>query len=312
VTIVFFGTSSFAVPPLRVLVESGRRPALVVTQKARPAGRGRKVQTSPVAELAAAHDLPLIDPEHVADREVVTTLAEARPDLFVVVAYGQKLTPEVLAVPRLGAFNIHGSLLPLLRGAAPIQRAILSGFTETGVTLLRITERMDAGPIAAQRAVPIGAQETAGELHDRLAELGASLLREMLPALESGSAPALAQDDRIATRAPKLTKEEGHVSFAQAATRVSCVVRGLSPWPGAYCFHEPQGKPPRRLILLRATAGEDGKGEPGQVTATGRVVRVACAPGTLEVTELMQEGRSPMMAEEFLRGYPLRAGDRLT
>src|SRR5262249_3643481 len=260
--IVFFGTSSFAVPPLRALVESGRRPALVVTQKARPSGRGRKVQTSPGGELASAHALALIDPEQVSDRGVIATLADLRPDLFLVVAYGQKLAPELLALPRLGAYNIHGSLLPLLRGAAPIQRAILAGFTETGVTLLRITDRMDAGPIASQRAVNIGAEETAGELHDRLAQLGAEMLREMLPVLEAGRAPALPQEERAATRAPKLAKEEGHVSFAQPAPRVACLVRGLSPWPGAYCFHQPTEKAPRRLILVRASAAQGTQAEP--------------------------------------------------
>lgn len=310
--LVFFGTSSFAVPPLQSLVHAGLAPVLVITQPARPAGRGQKLAPSPVATFAHAASLQVAEPEHVSSPEVLRTIQALAPDLFIVVAYGQKLGDELLAQPRIGAYNIHGSLLPLLRGAAPIQRAVMAGFATTGVTILRITARMDAGPIVAQAATPIGRDETAGELHDRLAMLGARLLVETMPALIEGRAVHVEQDEARATRARKLAKDEGHISFAAAAERVACLVRGLTPWPGAYCFHRPASKQPRRLVLRRVTATEGRPSPPGTIIAVAPNLEVACGSGAVVLRELMREGRGALAAAEFLRGYPMQVGEVLT
>ena len=324
--ILVMATGPFAVPMFTALTHSPHRVVAVVTRPDH-APPGRRPAPNPVRAAAAAAGLPILDPEHVNAPEAVAAVASARADLFVVCDYGQILSRDLLAVAPLGGLNLHGSLLPRHRGAAPVQWAILAGDPITGVSVIHMTPALDAGNVIAVRATPIGPHETAAELEPRLAELGAGAVLEAIERLEAavaaGGSPAAAgtpQDPARATRAPRLAKADGVVDWAQPAARIERLRRALEPWPRAATFFTRGDGRRQRLVLEDLAVVPPGDlpagaatAAPGCVLATGgpRLV-VACGDGTaLEIRRLVPEGRRSMSAAEFLHGSPLRPGARL-
>ena len=304
---LFFGTPEFAVPCLQALSEI-TDVALVVTQPDRPAGRGMQLAAPPVKRLALELGIEVIQPRAIRKPEFAERLRATAADVALVVAYGRILPAEVLRAPRLGCLNVHASLLPKLRGAGPIQWAILRGETRTGVCLMQMDEGMDTGPVLACESLEIGADETAGELAPRLAALGAELVRKELVRYVLGELTPRPQDHALATMAPLLTKEHGRVDFRRPASELHALVRGTHPWPGAYAFLDGQ-----RLKLHRTTVlARDGTlGAPGSVLRADRHgIEVACGQGVLVLHELQPEGKRRMSVEQFLAGARLLRGAR--
>jgi methionyl-tRNA formyltransferase len=303
---VFMGSPAFAVPSLERLLADGHRVSLVVTQPDRPAGRGQALRPPPVKAAALRHTLPLVQPERLDDPAVLARLHDADPEIVVVVAFGQYLPRPIRELPPLGCVNVHASLLPKLRGAAPIARALLEGEAETGVTIMRVEGRMDAGPMLLQRRCPIRPDDDAGSLHDRLAPLGAEALAEALHLLAAGRAVWSPQDDSQATAAPKLTDADCRLDLAAPPGHLVNQVRGLSPAPGAYLALDGG----QRLKVLRASARE-GSGLPGHILALEEEALVlAAAEGALALLSVQPEGKRRMSGAEFARGRRLRAGER--
>lgn len=302
---VFFGSPDFAVPTLDALIDSPYRPVAVVTQPDRGAGRGRKLRRPPIAEHAAAVGIAVLQPARLRDPEVVAELAGFAPDLQIVAAYGQLLPPAVLEAPRRGTLNVHASLLPRWRGASPVSAAIAAGDAETGATIMLVDETEDTGPILAQRTTPIGARETAGELSDRLARLGAELLLETIPGWLAGELAAQPQDAALATRARRVRKDAGRVDWALPAAQIARNVRAYTPWPGA--FTELDGQ----RVRLAAAAVVEGSGAPGEVVGVDQdVIRVGTGEGVLAVERLQRAGKREMSAAEFARGAGNLLGKR--
>lgn len=301
--IVFFGTPELAVPTLDALVRAGKPPVAVVTQPARPAGRGKKLTDPPVAQRARALSLPVLQPEKVSRPEFIHQLAALAPDLAVVVAFGQIFSRALLAVPRLGCVNLHASLLPRYRGASPIQAAIAAGEEKTGVTTMEMDAGLDTGPILLQEETAIGPEETAGELGERLAELGGRLMVETVRALEAGRVTPRPQPEG-ATYAPRLVREAGRVDWAETAQVLAARRRAYTPWPGL--FSSLRGAPVK-LCAARALARTAGAAAPGTILEIGEEgVLVACGGSTvLAVTALQRPGRKPLAAAEFARGERL-------
>jgi methionyl-tRNA formyltransferase len=304
---VFFGSPAFAVPALRAVAANTTLVA-VVSQPDRPAGRGQAA-TPPAVKIAAIElSVPVIQPEKVRTPETAAALAALRADLFVVVAYGRILPQALLDLPRLGAWNVHASLLPKLRGAAPIQWSIIRGDSETGVAIMRMEAGLDTGPVAAMRAVPIADDDTAGTLSARLADLGAGLLAETLPAIAGGQVALTPQDHGAATLAPLLTKADGHLDFNRPARVVSAHARGVDPWPGASAVLE--GAP---LKLFAPRVIDAGGGRPGEVLGPcPEGLAIACAGGAIAFGELQLPGRRRMPAAAVLTGHPIPAGTVLS
>jgi len=312
--IVFAGSGTFALPSLRALVEGGQEVVLVLTQPDRPAGRGRSVRIGPVKGFAAERGIPLSQPEDVSAPAAVRRIREARPDLLVVVAYGQMLKRRLLDLPPYGAVNLHASLLPKYRGAAPVHWAVINGETETGLTVIAMTEQMDAGDILGQRATPIGPDETAGELYDRLADLGARLVTEIVREISREEVARRHQNETRATYAPRLKKEDGRIDWDKPAEVAYNHIRGVTPWPGAFTFL-PAGrkKRPLRVLVDRAarSPASPGKAAPGEVISAGaKGIEVACGRGAVRLLELTPAGKRRMRAADFLNGHPLVPGDR--
>jgi methionyl-tRNA formyltransferase len=309
--LVFMGTADLARASLQALLGSERfRVLAVVTQPDRPRGRDLKAEPTAVKKLAAEAGLATWQPERVRDPNVQERLAALAPEVIVVAAYGQILPQSILDLPRLGCVNVHASLLPKYRGAAPIQWAILNGETETGVTIMKMAGGVDTGDILSQRATPIGPDETAAALHDRLAALGAELLVETLPRYSAGEIAARAQDEASATYARKITKEDGRLDWSRAAGELRNRIRALTPWPGTYVYLTAPGG--RRLLKIWRTAVEERTGRPGEVLEAGRGgLVIGCGAGALRVEELQLEGGRRMSAGEFLAGHPLRTGATL-
>jgi methionyl-tRNA formyltransferase len=301
--IVFAGTPDFAVAALDALVAAGHTVVAVHTQPDRPAGRGRQLQASPVAARAAALGLPLHKPERLTADEIAT-LVQQRADAMVVVAYGLILPAAALAAPRLGCFNIHASLLPRWRGAAPIQRAILAGDAQTGVTIMRMDAGLDTGPMLLQEAVPIGPAMTAGELHDALAPLGARLMVQALAGLAAGTLRETVQPAEGATYARKISKDEARLDWSQPALALERAVRAYHPAPMAWT--ELDGE---RVRILRARADSDSTaGPPGTVVAAAAGgIRVATGRGALLIGELQWPGGRPLSAQQAAAGRSLNA-----
>ena len=297
--LVFMGTPDFAVPTLEALVRAGHEILAVYTQPARPAGRGKAPRPSAVAQAAERLGLPVETPERVRG-EVIDRFAALAPDAAVVVAYGQILPQAALDVPRLGCLNLHASLLPRWRGAAPIQRAVMAGDAETGICVMRMEAGLDTGPVHARAATPIGPEDTAATVHDRLAEIGAALMVETLPRIARGEAPADPQPETGVTHAAKIDKAEARVDWTRPAAEVSAHVRGLSPFPGAWC--EMAGERVKLLMAVE-TAGE---GPPG--TVLDDALTVACGTGAVRLTRLQRAGRGPQEAGTFLRGFAVPRG----
>ncbi len=307
--LIFAGTPVFAERALAALLRAGHEIALVLTRADRPAGRGQQLQASPVKQLALAQGLPVYQPRTLRDPEAQARIAAVAADAMVVAAYGLILPAEVLAAPRLGCINIHASLLPRWRGAAPIQRAIEAGDRETGITIMQMDEGLDTGPMLMARSVPIGAEETGGGLHDRLAVLGAELIVEALEALSRGPLPAVAQPAGGVTYAAKIDKSETEIDWRQPAARLADRVRAFDPFPGTLMRLDGAAGP---LKLWRAKALPDAaRADPGTVLASAEgEVLVACGEGALSLLELQKPGGRRMAVREFLRGFPLAAGAR--
>jgi methionyl-tRNA formyltransferase len=305
--IIFMGTPDFAVPTLRAILEAGHEVVCVYTQPPRAAGRGMAVRKSPVHQAAEQTGLTVATPERLKSPEEQERFRALNADAAVVVAYGLILPKAILDAPRLGCFNVHASLLPHWRGAAPINRAIMAGDKETGVSIMRVEEGLDAGPVCLEARVPIGPEETAGELHDRLATVGASLMVSALERLEGGSLSSRPQHDEGATYAPKLDPKETRINWRLLARDVHDRVRGLSPHPGAWFEIEANGKRERIKVLRSVIA--TGAGMPGMILDDR--LTVACGEGAVRLIEVQRAGKRPMNAADFLRGLALPPGTLL-
>ncbi|HEY2435119.1 MAG TPA: methionyl-tRNA formyltransferase [Vicinamibacterales bacterium] len=308
--IVFLGTPAFAVPSLEVLLGSRHQVVAVVSQPDRPRGRGQHVQATPTKQIASAHGVPVLQPAKIKDESFQQTLRELQPDLGVVVAFGRILPDSLLAIPRLGMINVHASLLPRYRGAAPIQRAVLSGDAETGVTIMRVASELDAGPTFSMAAAPIPPDATSGDMETVLARLGAEQLLPIVDALADARATETPQDHAAATHAAKITKGEGAVDWGAAAPSIHDLARGLQPWPLASTTLDGA-----RVVLRRTAAvGLDTHDAlPGTIVrAHGDELTVACGGGTaLQILEIQPEGRRTQTAREFLAGRHSLEGARL-
>ncbi len=308
--LIFMGTPDFAVPSLRVLVKAGHRVSRVYTQPDRPAGRGGKLTTSAVKEAALALSIPVEQPVKVRLPEVTEQLRQAAPDAIVVVGYGQIIPRAIIDIPHLGIINVHGSLLPKYRGAAPIQWAVANGETLTGVTTMRINEGLDTGDMLLKAETPIGPDETAVDLWYRLADMGAALLTETLDGLEKGTIVPEAQDHAAATLAPILKRESGRVDWNQSAATIYNRYRGFQPWPGAWTTFRGARLQLKELAL--APKGANKRATPGTLVAEGkRLYAVAGDGAALELRRVQLEGKAAVSAEAFLNGAHLRAGERL-
>ncbi len=299
------GTPEFAVPSLTALIENDYRPVAVATGPDRPRGRGQTVSPTPVKKVARDAGIePILQPSDVTDEAFAQDVDALEPDVIVVVAF-KILPPSVFSSARKGAFNLHGSLLPKYRGAAPINHAIMAGETETGVTTFFLEEKVDTGDIIVQKSMSIGPNETAGEVHDRMKELGAEAVVETVQQIERGTVERQPQDDRAATPAPKIHDEDCNIPWGQAAEAVHNHVRGLSPYPGAWTMHDDT-----RLKVYR-TRLSDGDGAPGEVLRADDRLVVACGSGAVEIVTIQQPGKQRLDAADFLNGYSLDEGDRL-
>ena len=313
--IVFAGTPEFATPTLRGLVEAGHEVVLVVTQPDRRAGRGRALQAPAVKQLALDLQLNVVQPETINRPESVKLLHAVAPDALIVQAFGQKLSPEVLSLPRLGCFNVHASLLPAYRGAAPINHAILRGEAQTGVTIIRMAERIDAGEVLAQQTLSIDPEWNAGDLTAALAPLGAQLMVRTLRDVESGCATAAPQDLSKVSQAPKLEKDDGLIAWSKSAREVHNHVRGMTPWPGAFTFVVDGRSGARRRVAVIKTAAmatvPASPTSPGTVaSATRDGLAVACGSGSVRIERVKPAGSREMSADEFARGHGMKAGSR--
>ncbi len=305
--IIYAGTPEFAATALAALLETEHEVCAVYTQPDRPAGRGRKLKASPVKELALEHDIEVRQPESLKEAEAQQALAALEADVMIVAAYGLLLPKEVLEAPRLGCLNIHASLLPRWRGAAPIQRAILEGDSETGVTIMQMDVGLDTGDMLYKLATPITAEDNAQRLHDRLAELGAQAIVEALAALQAGELTPEPQDDALANYARKLSKAEAAIDWQQSAAQIARQVAAFNPWPVA------QTSLDDKVVRIWEAEAVDGGGTaaPGSVVAEDKQgIDVACGEGALRLKRLQLPGGKPLTVAEFLNGRSL-AGMRL-
>jgi methionyl-tRNA formyltransferase len=305
--VVFMGTPDFAVPTLSEIVGQGHEVVAAYTRAPAAAGRGMELKPSPVHRMAERFGIPVLTPKTLRSDDAAETFRSHEADVAVVVAYGMILPKSILDAPRLGCLNLHASLLPRWRGAAPIQRAVMAGDRETGVAVMRMEEGLDTGPVAMVERVAIGPDMTAGELHDRLMGLGADLMARALAALSRDALNFTPQPEEGVTYAHKLTNEEARIDWAKPAQAVHDQVRGLSPFPGAF-FMADFGKGVERVKVLR-TVRSDGSGEPG--TLLDAVGTVACGEGAVRLLQVQPAGKQAMGTEEFLRGRRLAAGARL-
>jgi len=312
--LVFMGTPAYSVPALGELIAAGHDIAAVYCQPPRRAGRGQHLRPSAVQEFAESHGLTVRHPESLKGDEEKQAFADLDADLAVVVAYGLILPRAVLAAPRLGCINLHASLLPRWRGAAPIQRAIMAGDAVTGVQVMQMEAGLDTGPVLLSETVEIGAGDTAGSLHDRLSQIGADMLPRALAALDRGSLEATPQSDNGVTYAEKITADEARIDWARPAQEIDWHVRGLSPVPGAWFEAADVNKADSTQMIrckaLMSTVA-DGEGEPGEILATGDRLVVACGDKAVAFSSLQRAGKGVQNASEFLRGFPLKPGMRL-
>ncbi|MGI6255143.1 MAG: methionyl-tRNA formyltransferase [Acutalibacter sp.] len=299
--VVFMGTPDFAVPSLQKLIDNGYEVCAAYTQPDKPKGRGHKLQAPPVKELALQNGIPVFQPTTLRTEEVQQEIRGWNADVIVVVAYGKILPKAVLDAPRLGCVNVHGSLLPKYRGAAPIQWTVIHGDPVAGVTTMFMAEGMDTGDILLKTETPVGPEETAGELFDRLKNLGAKLLMETLQGLEQGTLTPVPQDEALATRAPMLSKDLSVVDWTKPAQELHDLIRGLNPWPSAHSYLD--GK----KMKLHASRVGSGSGTPGQAFEKDGALWVYCGQGSLELTEVQPENGKRMDGKSYLLGHPLKA-----
>jgi methionyl-tRNA formyltransferase len=316
--IIVMGTGPFAVPMFRAILNSPHRAWALVTRPDRPAHRRERAPVNPMRDAARENGVEVFEPESINSPEAGAWLREKSADLFVVCDYGQILSRETLALAKLGGINLHASLLPKYRGAAPINWAIYYGEVETGVTVIHMTPQLDAGPALVQKRTPIGPTETTSELETRLAEVGAGAVLEAIDILARGKHDAgIPQDSSLASKAPRLKKEDGLVDWSRSAGEICNQVRALEPWPKTYTFSQRAGHEPLRLILERVHAIE-AVAAVSEIPPAGSVIAadhqellIACGQGVLEIDSLQPAGKRAMTAAEFLRGHPLKVGDRL-
>ena len=304
--VLFYGSPDFAVPTLEALIDSPYRPVAVVTQPDARAGRGKSLRPPPVKEFAAEHGIPALQPLRLREQAAIAQIASLRPDLQIVAAYGRIIPAEILELPQYGTLNVHASLLPRWRGAAPISAAIAHGDAETGVTIMLVDETEDTGDILCQRATPIGATEHAGGLSDRLAAMGAQLLIETIPAWLNGSITPVAQDSSQATRARRIKKQQGRIDWSGSAEQIARHVRAYTPWPAATTM---LGKTSIRITEAESTPG-DSTSPAGTIESVGETISVATGSGTLNIKRLQRAGKRELSAEEFSRGTRDLVGQR--
>jgi methionyl-tRNA formyltransferase len=298
--IVFAGTPEFAVPPLRGLLGTSHEICGVYTQPDRPAGRGRKLTPSPVKLIAQEAGLPVFQPETLKDEATQAELRALNPDLMVVVAYGLLLPRAVIDTPPLGCINIHASLLPRWRGAAPIQRSILAGDAETGVTIMYIEPRLDAGPMLLKKSCPIGPDDTAGDLHDRLARIGAEALLEALPPIAAGTAQPELQDESLVTHAAKISKDDAQLDWSRPASELQRQICAFNPWPVAETVYRDQVMRVWRATVIPATR----LAPPGTLLIDGEHLDVVTGNGCLRLLEIQLPGGKRIAARDFINGHP--------
>lgn len=308
--LAFMGTPAFAAPTLGELIAAGHEIAAVYTRAPRPAGRGRNLRASPVREFAETHRLTVRTPRNFRSAEELTAFGELDLDAAVVVAYGLILPLEILDAPRLGCFNLHASLLPRWRGAAPIQRAIMAGDDKTGVEVMRMEAGLDTGPILLSESIDIRPEDTAGSLAERLAAIGAGLVPRALAALERGVLVETPQAEAGVTYAAKISPAEARLDWSRPAAEIDRRIRALSPSPGAW-FEAPSAKDPRRVKALLSRAVQEKRGAPGEILRADDRLIVGAGDGAVEFLRLQRAGKSAQSPAEFLRGFPLGVGSRL-
>ena len=321
--VVFMGTPDFAVGALEAIIEAGHQVTAVVTQPDKPKGRGKEMQKTPVKVCAQKYGIPVFQPVKVKEPEAVETLRSYEADIFVVAAFGQILSEEILAMPKYGCVNIHASLLPKYRGAGPIQWAIINGEKITGVTIMQMDKGLDTGDMLFQSEVEIASDETADTLHDKLAEAGARLIVEALEKIEAGSVKPVKQNDEESCYAKMLQKSMGKIDWQMEAGKLDCLIRGLISWPGASTVYRGKNLKiwreevvlEQELAALEAQTGQSdggcaGNGKPGTVVQVDKdAVYVQTGDGLLRILEVQPEGKKRMAVKDFLLGYPVKAGD---
>jgi methionyl-tRNA formyltransferase len=295
--IVFIGTGEIGVPTLRALLNSEHEVLAVVTQPDKPIGREQRIEPPPIKKAIAKTSIPILQPARIKDQQATEQIRRLTPDVIVVVAYGQILPRDMLEIPRHACLNLHASLLPRWRGAAPIQAAIAAGDCETGITVMYMDEELDTGDILLQRSVEILPNDTGGSLHDRLAQIAPDALLESLRLVVAGNAPRIAQDNARATYAPKLKREHGQIDWSESAEVIERKIRAYNPWPGALM------KVDRQNLKVFSASVVDLNGQPGEVLRSDKDLIVAAGKGALSLTEVQLEGKRRMTAAEFLRGH---------
>lgn len=301
--IIFMGTPEFACPTLRTLIERGENVVAVVTQPDRPKGRGQQTLPPPVKVVAEEHGIPVLQPVKVRLPESIEQIRALEPDLIVVIAFGQILPKALLDIPKHGCINVHASLLPRYRGAAPLNWCIINGECETGVTTMMMDVGLDTGDMLLKRATPIDPDEDTQSLHDRMSLLGGELLAETLDRLKAGELVPEKQDDSLTCYAAMMKKEDGLIDWTRSAQQIKNQVRGMTPWPGAFSFLDD------KLLKVYKVQTASGSGTPGTVVAAGRDgIEVACGEGSLLIRELQLEGKKRMAAGDFLAGYKVQPG----
>lgn len=309
--IIYMGTPDFAVAPLEAILKAGHEVTAVVTQPDRQKGRGREVQYSPVKECALAYGIPVLQPLKIKEKDAVEELRKYPADIFVVAAFGQLLSEEILNMPRFGCINIHASLLPAYRGAAPIQWCVINGEEKTGVTIMQMAKGMDTGDILLQKEVVLDEKETGGSLFDRLMETGAELIVEALPKIEAGELIPVVQKEELATYAGKITKDMGNIDFTKAAVTIERLIRGLNPWPSAFTHYKGKILKIWEADVVSECVNAENP-VPGTVIAMDKEsFTLAAGEGALRIRSLQPEGKKRMSCAEFMRGYEVKVGEAL-
>ena len=309
--IIYMGTPDFAVAPLEAILKAGHEVTAVVTQPDRQKGRGREVQYSPVKECALSYGIPVLQPLKIKEKDAVEELRKYPADIFVVAAFGQLLSEEILNMPRFGCINIHASLLPAYRGAAPIQWCVINGEEKTGVTIMQMAKGMDTGDILLQKEVVLDEKETGGSLFDRLMETGAELIVEALPKIEAGELIPVVQKEELATYAGKITKDMGNIDFTKAAVTIERLIRGLNPWPSAFTHYKGKILKIWEADVVSECVNAENP-VPGTVIAMDKEsFTLATGEGALRIRSLQPEGKKRMSCAEFMRGYEVKVGEAL-
>lgn len=310
--VVYMGTPDFAVGALEAIMEAGHQVTAVVTQPDKPKGRGKEVQMSPVKACALKYNIPVLQPVKIKEAEAVETLRTYQADIFVVAAFGQILSEEILAMPKYGCVNIHASLLPKYRGAGPIQWAIINGEKITGVTIMRMDKGLDTGDMLFQKEVAIAPDETADTLHDKLAEAGAHLIVEALAKIEAGDVTPVKQKDEESCYAKMLTKAMGRIDWQMDAKKLDCLIRGLISWPGASTVFRGKSLKIWKEEVVSEQDGFNAMAQPGTVVRVEKdAFYVQTGKGILKILEVQPEGKKRMAVKDFLLGYPVKVGETL-